>query len=125
MLRLADQAEGAMSRRQQYILSRVVLGVGYVIGFAAFIALGIAAGVKQNHTLAYSAAGGLALGIAMMFAGGRLDPRERWEKASGSLAAELPASRDSAKISHAKALARQEAEIFGVRTHQKRGWRKR
>ena len=131
-----------MSRMQRYIFSRVLVCLGAAVGFAALITGGIALSIQSGntgcrqelgtalarqqcltnvHPIFIAIACAVAFSLLAFLAGGRMDPREPWEKASGSPPGELPAGRDSVKIAHEKLLAQQEAEIFGVRPHHKRG----
>jgi hypothetical protein len=131
-----------MSRMQRYIFSRVLVCLGAAVGFAALMTGGIGLSIQSGntgctqeygtalarqqcltnvHPIFIACACGLAFAILAFFAGARMDPREPWEKASGSPPGELPAGRDTVKIAHEKLLAQQEAEIFGVRAHHRRG----
>jgi peptidoglycan/LPS O-acetylase OafA/YrhL len=73
-----------MSRKRKYILSRVVLGLGFAFGLAGVIAIGIAATLKHDHPLTIAAVVGLVLALVLIFAGSHLDPRTKYEKAAGS-----------------------------------------
>jgi hypothetical protein len=73
-----------MSRRRTYILSRFVLGLGFAVGLAGFIGIGISASLKHDHPVTIASAASLILAFALIAAGSHLDPRTDAEKAAGS-----------------------------------------
>jgi hypothetical protein len=135
-----------MSRKRKYLISRIFVGVGFLVGVAALFAGGIALSIQSGNSgchqeyasvlaqqrcmtdvqpLFLSVAFGMAFAVIAVVIGGRLDPRLPWEKASGSFATNLPDNAGHAMTTHQQTMARLEAEIFGIHPERKRIWRPR
>jgi hypothetical protein len=69
-----------MSRRNRYLVSRTLVGVGAVMLVPGFVFLLTSIGQRNNSGFTIPGVILLALAFVLMSIGKRIDPREPWEK---------------------------------------------